>query len=362
MTNCDEVRAVILAGGAGTRFWPASRVDRPKQLLALAGAEPLLRQTALRLLPLIGGWEALRVATGEHLAAATLAALPELGPEHLLVEPAARNTAPCIAWAARVHPPSAILVVVPSDHHVADPARFREVLAVAIESARGGTMTTIGLRPTHPETGFGYLELDEPARMGVAAKVRAFIEKPPRERAEAFVASGAYLWNGGMFVFRAGDMVAAVRAHLPSLADGVDAFIAASRRGAARAELLRSFEALPAVSIDKGVMERMPNLAVVPGDFGWSDVGSWRSAWELAERDEAGNSAPEGAVLVDARRNHVVDLRRPGPDRRVIALVGVEGLVVVETDDALLVGTIERSQDVREVVAELQRRGDRART
>jgi mannose-1-phosphate guanylyltransferase len=362
MTHNDDVSAIILAGGAGTRFWPASRVDRPKQLLALTGAEALLRQTALRLLPLVGSWQNVRVATGEHLAAATLAVLPELGSEQLLVEPSARNTAPCIAWAAALYPPDAVLVVVPSDHHIADEARFREVLGVAIASARSGAITTIGLRPTHPETGFGYLELAEPARMGVAARVRAFVEKPSRERAEEFVASGQYLWNGGMFVFRAGDMVAAVRAELPHLADGVDAFIAASRRGAEPAELSRLFEALPKVSIDAGVMERLSDLAVVPGDFGWSDVGSWRSAWELSPKDDAGNSAPDGTVLVGARQNHVVDLRGAGAERRVIALVGVEGLVVVETDDALLVGAIDRAQDVREVVAELQRRGDRERT
>jgi mannose-1-phosphate guanylyltransferase len=358
MTNKDQVYAIILAGGAGTRFWPASRVDRPKQLLALAGAEPLLRQTSLRLLPLVGGWKNIQVATGEHLAAATLATVPELSAEQLLVEPSARNTAPCIAWAAAIHAPETILVVVPSDHHIADEPRFREVLAVAIESAKGGTITTIGLRPTHPETGFGYLELAEPARMGVAAPVRAFVEKPSRQRAEEFVASGQYLWNGGMFVFRAGDMVAAVRAQLPHLADGVDAFIAASRRGAEPAELSRLFEALPKVSIDYGVMEKLSEIAVVAGDFGWSDVGSWRSAWELSPRDDAGNSAPEGTVLIDARNNHVVDLRRAGVDPQVVALVGVEGLVVVATDDALLVGAIDRSQDVREVVAELLSRGD----
>ncbi|KYF94083.1 mannose-6-phosphate isomerase [Sorangium cellulosum] len=368
------VHVLILAGGAGTRFWPASRAARPKQLLPLLGGEPLITATARRVLPLCGGagWERIWIATGQHLLSPTRAALPDVSERRLLVEPAPRNTAPCIGWAAATiarEDPEAVVVVLPSDHHIADVPRFLEVLEAAVASARGGAITTIGIRPTHPETGFGYIEADgadgagsaAPAAPAVPRRVLRFVEKPSRERAEEFVASGRFLWNAGMFIFRAGDMRAAIRAHLPALAEGLDEIDRAAAQGAEAEAVLRVFPRLPAVSVDHGVMEHVAGLAVVPGDFGWSDVGSWQSAWELAEKDERGNSAPAGSVLVDAQGNHVVDLRaRSGgapDDRRVIALVGVEDLVVVETDDALLIVPRDRAQDVKRVVDALKARG-----
>jgi mannose-1-phosphate guanylyltransferase len=366
-----SVHALILAGGAGTRFWPASRAARPKQLLPLLGGEPLISATAQRVLPLCAasggsGWERVWIATGRHLVAPTRAALPDVPEARLLVEPAARNTAPCIGWAAATvarADPDAVVAVLPSDHHIADVPRYLEVMRAAVASAQRGTITTIGIRPTHPETGFGYIETAAAPSAGAVApeKVLRFVEKPSRERAEGFVASGRFLWNAGMFIFRARDMLAAIRAHMPALAAGLDEIDRAAARGAAaEAEVVeRVFPTLPAISIDHGVMEHAGELAVVPGDFGWSDVGSWQSAWELASKDEHGNSAPEGTVLVEARANHVVDLRHDaGGGRRVIALVGVEGLVVVETDDALLVVPRERAQDVKHVVDALKRRGE----
>lgn len=361
-----HVHALILAGGAGTRFWPASRNLRPKQLLPLTGRDALLVETARRVLPLTAGYERIHVATGAHLVEPTAQLLPELPRANVLVEPVARNTAPCIAWAAATvarRDPDDVLVVLPSDHHIGDVERFRDVLKVAVASAERGVVTTIGLQPTHPETGFGYLELEGRAEPGRPARVVRFVEKPDRARAEAFLAGGRHLWNGGMFIFRARDMLAAVRAHLPALADGLDELDRAAARGDEASALARVFPTLPAVSIDTGVMEKLAEIAVVPGDFGWSDVGSWQSAWELADKDAAGNHAPEGAVLVDARNNHVVDLRSDAASKkRVVALVGVEDLVVVETDDALLVVPRSRAQDVKLAVEQLKTRGDAERT
>ncbi len=365
-SHLPPVYALILAGGAGTRFWPASRARRPKQLLPLLGGDPLLVETVRRVLPLAGGADRVLIASGRHLAEPTAALLADLPGQNLLVEPAPRNTAPCIGWAAariaRVDP-EAVVMVLPSDHHIADVEGFRAVLTAAVASARRGVITTVGIRPTHPETGYGYIEVEgDLTSTSVVAPVpvRRFVEKPDRARAQAFLASGRYLWNAGMFFFRAGDMMDALRAHQPELALGVTAIAAAGEPGSAaeHAALDRIFPTLPAVSIDHGVMEHHGNLAVIPGDFGWSDLGSWQSAWELAAKDHLGNASPAGTIFVDSQRNQVVDLRSPGAPRRVIALVGVEDLVVVETDDALLVVPRHRAQDVKHVVEHLKTRGD----
>jgi mannose-1-phosphate guanylyltransferase len=359
----STVHALILAGGAGTRFWPASRADRPKQLLPLLGGDALLVETARRVLPVVGGFERVLVASGRRLAEATAALLPDLPRENLLIEPVPRNTAPCIGWAAaRVAraDPEAVMMVLPSDHHIGDVEAFCAVLATAVASAARGVVTTIGIRPTHAETGYGYIEVDGEVGSAAVLPVRRFVEKPDRVRAEAFLASGRFLWNAGMFFFKARDMMAALRAHQPKLHEGVAAIAEAGTRGAdaEREALDRLFPGLPAVSIDHGVMEHLTPLAVVPGDFGWSDVGSWQSAWELAAKDERGNASPGGTIFVDAENNHVVDLRAPQGRPRVIAVVGLSDVVVVETDDALLVVPRARSQDVKTVVEQLKARGD----
>lgn len=378
------VFVLVLAGGAGTRFWPASRALRPKQLLPLVGDTAMLRQTVERVLPLCleaagdnGGeaaaegasspWDRVRIATGTHLAAATRALLPELSERHLFLEPVPRNTAPCIAWAAaviaRTHP-EAVVMVLPSDHHIADLDGFRRTLRAAVESARTGAITTIGIRPTRAETGFGYIEVEGPVEEGKPQRGLRFVEKPDPETAAAYVAGGRHLWNAGMFFFRAKDMLAAVERYLPEITGALQVLEQAAGRGEEEQALFSVFPAMPSISIDHGVMDHLPELAVVPGDFGWSDVGSFQAAWELAGKDETGNVAPPGSVLVEATGNHVVDLRTPESSgspakKRVIALVGVDDLVVIETDDALLVTRRDRAQDVKLAVEELKRRGEK---
>lgn len=341
--------AVIMAGGAGTRFWPASRSRRPKQLLPLTGGASLLAETVRRLSPLITE-DRVVVVTGEHLAEGTAKAVPNVPRAQILKEPAPRNTAPCIAWANAVIgklDPEALVAVLPSDHHIGDEPAFRKVLERALETAASGRVTTIGIVPTRPETGYGYIELGEELEMPGVRKVGRFVEKPDRATAEKFVAGKQHLWNAGMFFFRVKDMTALVERHLPDLSAGVAKI--AEDEGA----LASVFPTLPSISIDHGVMEKAEGLAVVPGEFGWNDVGSWQSAWELGDKDDRGNALDEGAVAIDADGN-LVRVIGSAKGKKVVALVGVRDLVVVDTDDALLVMPRERAQDVRLVVDHLK--------
>jgi len=349
--------AVIMAGGAGTRFWPASREARPKQLLSLAGrTDTLLAATVKRLEPLVPP-ERVFVVTAERLSEATMAAIPNVPKDHILCEPKARNTAPCIAWATEVllaKDPEAVVAVLPSDHHIEDEAEFREVMARAYASAKTGVCTTIGIVPTHPETGFGYIELGADRGAGAKSVVR-FVEKPDRERALSYVAGGNHLWNAGMFFYRGDVMRALFEAHLPAMAASTKDMVARMALGDASA-VAEIFPTLESVSIDVGIMENAKELAVVPGSFGWNDVGSWQSAWELASKDAAENALPEGAFVKDAERNYFTSLTSSGVKKHV-AFIGVSDLVVVETDDAVLVMPRDRAQDVKLVVEALKKDG-----
>jgi len=356
-----NVFSLVLAGGSGTRFWPASRSDRPKQVLGM-GPDPsrsLIAHTVRRIEPLCS-LERVIVATGEALVAVTREALPDLSADSFIAEPVARNTAPCIAWAAQLiarRDPNAVVMVLPSDHHIADEAGFRTVLERALEIAAAGTITTVGIKPTRPETGYGYIEAEHELYPGVL-RVSRFVEKPDLARAQDYLASGKHYWNSGMFFFRASDMLQAVEEHLPELHTGLAEIESAAQAGK-ESELQatrRVFQALPSVSIDYGIMEKLSRLAVVPGTFGWSDLGSWHTVWELGTRDPLDNVGPKDALFLDAERNLVEDLRtRKTP--RVVALLGVKDLCVVETDDAVLIMPRDRAQDVRQVVEELKRRG-----
>jgi mannose-1-phosphate guanylyltransferase len=356
-----EIHAVILAGGSGTRFWPASRRMRPKQLLGV-GPDPntsLLAATVRRLSPICSP-ERTWIATGEHLVAATREALPQLPPRAFLGEPVARNTAACIGWAAMtIHrqDPDAVVMVLPSDHHVGNEAEFLRVIAVALGSATNGPITTVGIRPTRPETGYGYLEVGAEVAAGVH-RVTRFVEKPDAARAAAYLESGRYLWNSGMFFFRAATLLDAIAQHLPALAAGLREIDAAVGRDPDPTKTLREvFASLPSVSIDHGVMEHQSLLHVVPGAFDWSDLGSWESAWELGQKDAAGNVLVGRATVLDGHNNLVQDLRTDGR-RRVVVAVGVQDLCIVDTEDALLILPRDRAQDVRLAVEHLRAGGD----
>jgi len=342
---------VIMAGGSGTRFWPLSRASRPKQLLPLSGTDvSLLRETRRRIADLIPPERTL-VVTSEALAEQTRHELPEVPPENVLAEPVGRNTAPCVGWAASVvarTAPDAVLAVLPADHHIGDERSFRSVLERAIAAAREGDMVTVGIRPTRPETGYGYVELGEEIEPSVH-RARRFVEKPDELRAQQFLAAGRFLWNSGMFFFRADTLLSAVRQHLPGLGDALGKFDDAAKHGT-ELELVRAtYASLPDISIDHGIMEKAGRVSVVPGDFGWSDVGSWTSAWELAARDDDDNALFGEVVAVDTHRSYVRAAKG-----KVVAVVGLDDVVVVDTEDALLVMPRARSQDVRAVVNALK--------
>jgi len=341
--------AVILAGGGGTRLWPASRRGRPKQLLALGAdtRETLLHATWRRVAGVVG--DNVWVVTAADQAEAVAAALPELSREHVLAEPVARSTAAAVGLAAAylaARDPDAVLAIFPADHHIGDEpgyaATVERALAVAAES---GAIVAIGIRPTRPETGFGWLEPGAAAAGGRAREVARFVEKPDRPTAERYLERGL-LWNGGMFFFPAARMLAEIARHLPALAAGLDELRAAGFDAAATA---RVYPRLPAISIDHGVMERASGTLLIEGDFGWSDVGSWDALAEVRRADAAGNVVAGRAVLVDARDNVV-----HAEDGCLIALVGVTGLVVVRAGNAVLVVPRDRAQDVREIVKRLE--------
>jgi mannose-1-phosphate guanylyltransferase len=344
-----ERSALVLAGGSGTRFWPASRRARPKQLLALDGDRSLLEATVERLagvVPAANVW----IATTPELAAAVGETLPGLPPERILVEPAQRNTAPAIAAALAALPRSAregAVAVLPSDHRVADVAAFRARLEAALTvAAERDRIVALGVTPRWAETGFGYLELGDPvAGCAGLRSVACFREKPDRATAEAFVASGRHLWNAGIFVFRGATLLAELARHAPELGAGLAAI---EREPARRDELYRG---LPAISIDYAVMEKTDHLVALPLDCGWDDLGSWQALYEALAGDADGNRARGRLVAVDARDNLVF------APAGTVALLGVEGLVVVHAGDAVLVLPRERAQEVRRLVERLAASG-----
>jgi mannose-1-phosphate guanylyltransferase len=341
--------ALILAGGSGTRFWPASRRRRPKQLLALEGERTLLQATVDRLAPLIPASQ-VWISTTAELVPEIRRQLPELVPQRILAEPCSRNTAPAIAWALEKMPPEArrgAVAVLPSDHRIGDAAAFRRSLELALRGALGGDrVVTLGVQPRWVETGFGYLELDStPADEFGLRRVVRFREKPDRATAERFVASGHHLWNAGMFVFRGSTLLDHLRRLAPELAAGLAAIAADPGR---ETEL---YARLPAVSIDVAVMEKLPGLSTLPLVCGWDDLGSWQALFEVLSPDADGNRRRGAAVAVDSRDNLLV------AESGTIAVLGVEGLVVVRSGDAVLVLPRDRAQEVRRIVERLEAEG-----
>jgi mannose-1-phosphate guanylyltransferase len=351
--------AVILAGGGGTRLWPSSRRARPKQLLTLGGSESLLA-AAVRRAQAVVGLERTLIVTAADQEAQIRAAVPSLPAANVIAEPMPRNTAPAVGLgavaAARRAGPDAVIAVLPADPFIGDDREYERLLRAAIAEGRE-TITTIGITPTHPETGFGYIRLG--ANLGARAhgavvhEVGAFVEKPNRATAEEYVASKSYLWNSGMFFLTARRALEEARRHLPALADVLEAAVGARDEAAAAAVVRERYAQTPSISIDNGIMEKARGLRVLPGAFGWSDVGSWAAVADIRPADAAGNVVLGGATLVDGRDSLVIaDEGAP-----FVGVVGVEGLVVVATKDAVLVVPKALAQDVKKIVESAKKSG-----
>jgi len=337
--------AVIMAGGSGTRFWPWSRDDHPKQFLPIIGDESMMVQTWNRCLALVGDAQRILVVTGARYVDLTRQQLPDLPAANLLAEPEARNTAPCLAWAAaELHrrDSESLMLVFPADHVIEDVGGLRDSAEAACAAARTGALVTFGVPPRYAETGYGYIEVAAPLELHLAPaapvrRVAAFREKPDGETAQRYVDAGTFLWNSGMFVWESGALLGAMKQHLPAATNAAAAMLAArddTERAAAYAEM-------PATSIDYGIMEQAANVACVEAQFDWSDVGSWEALAEILPPDAEGNVARGDVAALEASGNFV---HAPGEK---VALLGVEGLAVVRAGDVLLVARLDRSQDIK---------------
>jgi mannose-1-phosphate guanylyltransferase len=347
--NVGAIFPVIMAGGSGTRFWPLSRKARPKQFLPLATSKTMIEETLARLSGLAPLSDSF-VVCGQLHAAPAARLLKGMPKANVLVEPEARNTAPAIALAcAHVahRNPEGVMVVMPSDQHVADPMAFRLALRAAIDVAQGGQIVTLGIKPTRPETGYGYIRVGAPL-VAPACKVAAFVEKPDLAKAKEYLASGDYVWNAGIFVFRADVMLAAFAALMPELSEALEAVSKSIGTGKYAAALKKNFSKMPAISIDYGIAEKAENIAVIPADCGWSDVGSFSALPDVRPLDPRGNVVEGTAFVIDSNGCVVLGGKRP------LAVVGMKDVVVVDAGDAILVLPREKSQDVRKVVEALK--------
>ena len=347
---------VILSGGSGTRLWPRSRSNTPKQFLSLVGDETLFQSTALRVKAMRDVAPVVTVCAEDHrfMVGEQLQAIG-MTSGGILLEPVARNTAPAIALAA-LHvleqDDKGVLLVLPADHLIRDEAAFREAVVAGMAQAESGALVTFGIKPDAPVTGYGYIRIGRALDARVHA-IGAFVEKPDAKRARAYLESGEYLWNSGMFLFRADAYLQALEQYAPAILAATRAAYEAASRDL---DFIRidadAFATSPSDSIDYAVMEHATHAAVVPVDCGWSDVGAWSSLWEVAERDAEGNVQLGDAIAIDTSDSYL-----QAADDRLVAALGVRDLIVVDTADAVLVAHRDRVQDVKLLVDRLKAEG-----
>jgi mannose-1-phosphate guanylyltransferase len=343
--------AVIMAGGVGSRFWPKSRLKCPKQFLKLIGEKTMLQSTVDRILPLIP-MERILVITNADYTDLVIEQLPGIPPQNVIGEPIGRNTAPCIALAAIVAEqmdPDPTMIVLPSDHYIRDENEFRRVLAAAARKATDeNVLITVGIRPNRPETGYGYIQVNENNGSDETDEfcvVKTFAEKPDLQTAINFIASGDFYWNSGMFIWKSSTILSELQKHLPEIHREVQKVRSHVGGEGFIKSLQDYYRSCMSISIDYGVMEKAGAVHVIPAEFGWNDVGSWLAVYELEDKGTEGNVIRAPVTHLENCQNcYVVS----GSDK-LIAMVGLQGFAYVETDDAVLICRLEESQEVKKL-------------
>lgn len=342
-----------MAGGRGERFWPKSRNSCPKQFLSLTSdGETMIQKTVNRLRTLVDAKD-IFIVTNAAYTGLVKDQLPDVPAENILAEPCSRNTAPCIAFAAAIigrKYDDAIMLVLPSDHLIGYENIYIKTLKKAVAVAeQGKNLVTVGITPTYPETGYGYINFGE--EKGDAYQVERFVEKPDLPTAKKYLSSGKYLWNSGMFVWKISSIMANMKEFMPDVAEGAERIAASFGTPVFEEVLVREFTAFPSESVDFGIMEKASDIYTLPGSFGWDDVGSWLAVERINETDENKNFISGDVIAVDAERTTVCG------GKRLIAAIGTEDLIIVDTDDVLLVCSKNNTQDVKKVIAQLKENG-----
>jgi mannose-1-phosphate guanylyltransferase len=350
---------ILMAGGVGTRFWPLSRRSRPKQLLSIVGSKSMLRLTYERIRSLTDPSRIL-VITNMDLKNDVQAELPEIPPENIIGEPQGKNTAPCIGLGAAIVRARAgdgeVMVVLPADHLISDTDNFKATIQIGtVFAQKHDTLTTIGIKPTYPETGYGYIqvgELRETSNERNIYRVRTFAEKPNSETAERFLKSGDFLWNSGIFIWKTGKILKEVDEYLPELGSDLERITAAVGKKSFEKIIENVYSHTKAISIDYGVLETSEDVSVIAADFNWNDLGSWEAVYNISPKDNRGNVIhAEKNLILNAQNNYFY------AKNKIIAAIDVEDLIVVEMDDALLICKREQSQNVKTIVDHLVRKG-----
>ena len=344
--------ALIMAGGRGERFWPKSRKSMPKQFLSLTNSDrTMIQETVDRILPLVK-MEDIFIATNRDYKPLVREQLPDLPEENILCEPTARNTAPCIGWGAvtvRARYGDALMIVLPSDHLIQQAALFRGALKSALATAEDtDALVTLGISPSSPDTGYGYIRYDAEEVTGNAFRVKQFVEKPDAETAKRYLMSGEYLWNSGMFIWKASAVLREIEKNLPEHYALLERIGGAAGGENAGAVLEEAFGQMKPISIDYGVMEKAQHVYVIPSSFGWDDVGSWLAVGRINPGNDAGNVIRGDVVTVNSTRCIVQG------GEKLIAMVGLEDIIIVDTRDALLVCAKDSAGDIRKVLEVLR--------
>lgn len=351
--------AVIMAGGVGSRFWPKSREKNPKQLLEIVGEGTMIQNTVKRIAPLIEE-KNIFIVTNKVQRTAICKQLPQIPQENIIVEPVGRNTAPCIGLAAlyieRLNP-KGVMVVLPADHIIENENEFRRVLTVASQvSLISSGLVTIGIKPSHPETGYGYIQTKDkseetvPINMDGVFEVKTFAEKPNLATAIKFVESGDFYWNSGMFVWRADVILSEIQKSLPELHTHLIQLQPSIGTPMFESNLEEMYGMIRSISIDYGVMEKSDCVHVIKGDFGWNDLGSWDEVARISPKDELGNTLKGKTLTVNSKNTYIQ------AGEKLIATVGVHDLIIIDTPDALLICRKDSSQEVKEVVDQIKRK------